>query len=686
MSAAHIFLSYSREDQAVARHFAEGFERAGLSVWWDVTLEAGAAYDQVTEQALRDARAVVVLWSKKSVDSRWVRAEATTADRHGTLLPVMIEDCVRPIMFELRQTADLSRWNGNTSDVRWQTFLAGVHRFIERGASAAVDPSRVTAASRVEPASPPARNDAARRRLLPVLVALAVLVVAGGALWKFWPRGGAAAGAQAPAASAEPSIAVLPFVNMSSDKEQEYFADGLSEELLNQLAQLPRLRVIGRTSSFAFKGKNEDLRKIGESLGVNHILEGSVRRSGNNLRITAQLINPANGSHLWSETYDRELKNVFEIQDEIARAVSARLRLTLAGSGQKVVQTQNIAAYEAYLVGISKFRSGQPALIVDATKDLENATRLDPAFESAWAALYSVSSAVIAISPPDRDAALRRIESLVERARKLPPDSPYTTGPRLRVALQAKDYATALGIARAASANGSPVTGSSGVPDYDYGSLLLSLGEPTQAIAAFTDAIRKDPLVGQYSIMKMIAYEVSGQFALAEEQYRRTLTTPNLNLSTTDGSALVRAMAQRDRATLEQILPRVIASGPNQAAVNSVALANLDDAAAARRELRRLFADPRVTADMFSVAAISQWSGYFGDDALALEAWQRLSKSEIGFQIWGFTFWRPVNQGTRKLPGFKALLRDVGLVDYWRKTGQWGEFCKPVGADDFECR
>ncbi len=111
-----IFLSYNREDQAVARRFAEAFEREGLKAWWDATLRSGEAYDEVTESALRTAKAVVVLWSKRSVVSRWVRAEATLADRNKTLVPAMIEPCDRPIMFELTQTADLSRWQGDAND------------------------------------------------------------------------------------------------------------------------------------------------------------------------------------------------------------------------------------------------------------------------------------------------------------------------------------------------------------------------------------------------------------------------------------------------------------------------------------------------------------------------------------------------------------------------------------------
>jgi Tol biopolymer transport system component len=130
-----IFLSYSREDQAVARRFAEAFERAGLSVWWDQALSPGEAFDQVTEQALEDARAVIVLWSKASVQSRWVRAEATQANAAGTLMPVMIEDCKRPIMFELTHTAELSQWKGNTDDAVWQAFVAKVRRLVQKGGS-----------------------------------------------------------------------------------------------------------------------------------------------------------------------------------------------------------------------------------------------------------------------------------------------------------------------------------------------------------------------------------------------------------------------------------------------------------------------------------------------------------------------------------------------------------------------
>jgi hypothetical protein len=174
-----VFLSYNREDQAVARRFAEAFTAQGLNVWWDTALKSGEAYDEVTENALRTAKAVVVLWSPRSVASRWVRAEATLADRNKTLVPCMIEPCERPIMFELTQTADLSHWRGDSDDRGWLSFLADVRRFVERD----------TPAPLVAPSPDASKIERDQR----------------------------------------PSLAVLPFANLSGDTEQDYFADGMKQ-------------------------------------------------------------------------------------------------------------------------------------------------------------------------------------------------------------------------------------------------------------------------------------------------------------------------------------------------------------------------------------------------------------------------------------------------------------------------
>ncbi len=173
-----IFLSYSREDQATARLFAEGFEREGFSVWWDATLNAGEAFDQVTEKALREAKAVVVLWSKKSVDSRWVRAEAMQANDNRTLVPVMIEPCKRPIMFELTHTADLSQWTGDRKGAAWQSFIAGVRLFVERGGPVpAGTPAATTSRASVSPIMRASLRGAGNRINIAALVALGFAIL-----------------------------------------------------------------------------------------------------------------------------------------------------------------------------------------------------------------------------------------------------------------------------------------------------------------------------------------------------------------------------------------------------------------------------------------------------------------------------------------------------------------------------
>src|SRR5256885_2770726 len=188
------------------------------------------------------------------------------------------------------------------------------------------------------------------------------------------------------------SIAVLPFVNMSSDKEQDYFSDGLSEELLNQLAQVPQLRVIARTSSFSFKGKEVDVATIARTLNVANVLEGSVRKSANTLRVTAQLVRASDSSHLWSQTYDRDLTDVFKVQDEIAGKVVAALKVTLLPTQElpNAQRTNNPEAYEQFLQGRYYLNRFSVADFDKARVFLERACQLDPKFPLAWAALSQV--------------------------------------------------------------------------------------------------------------------------------------------------------------------------------------------------------------------------------------------------------------------------------------------------------
>ena len=182
------------------------------------------------------------------------------------------------------------------------------------------------------------------------------------------------------------AVAVLPFVNMSPDPDQEYFSDGISEEILNSLVKLKGLEVVGRTSSFAFKGKGQDLRTIGEALGVSHIIEGSVRKAGVRIRITAQLVRADNGFHLWSETYDRELTDIFAIQDEIAASIAKALKVELLGGAETTpTEAVNIEAYDHYLKGLQGMRVNSFEVLQEAEKNFAAARRIDPTFAAAYA-------------------------------------------------------------------------------------------------------------------------------------------------------------------------------------------------------------------------------------------------------------------------------------------------------------
>jgi len=252
----------------------------------------------------------------------------------------------------------------------------------------------------------------------------------------------------------EKSIAVLPFVNMSNDPDQEYFSDGISEELLNVLAQYPGVRVAARTSSFQFKGQNQDIGEIARLLKVKNVLEGSVRKSGTKLRITAQLIEAETGYHLWSETYDRELDDVFAIQDEISAAIGEALRVELAldagqsPSAPRVAESANTAAYEAYLRGRHLVNQRGNSNIFRASEDLKRAVRLDPDFAPAHA--WMAIAYVMMLDSPNTygDLSLAEVKEKatphIEKALELDPGLAEAHGAMALLAMNTNDNELAM--------------------------------------------------------------------------------------------------------------------------------------------------------------------------------------------------------------------------------------------------
>src|SRR5687768_3300833 len=227
-----------------------------------------------------------------------------------------------------------------------------------------------------------------------------------------------------PTVSAAKSVAVLPFANMSADPENEYFTDGMAEEIINALTKIQSLRVTSRTSSFAFKGKNEDIGEIGRKLKVSTVLEGTVRKLGNRLRLTAQLVNVADGSNLWSEKYDREIEDIFAIQDDISAAIVKALRVILTeGEKQQIAKarTENVQAYDYYLRGRQYFHQLRRKSLEYARQMFNKAIEIDPDYARAWAGIADSCSMLYTYFDA-REFNLRQADTASRKALDLEPE------------------------------------------------------------------------------------------------------------------------------------------------------------------------------------------------------------------------------------------------------------------------
>jgi TolB-like protein len=625
---ADIFLSYNREDQAAARRFADAFEAHGFSVWWDVTLRSGEAYDQVTEQALRDAKAVVVLWSKKSVASRWVRAEATLAERNKTLVPAMIEPCDRPIMFELTQTAELSHWQGDAADKAWQSFVHDVRRFVEASA--------VPAASNV-PAAPPSLSR-----------------------------------------STKVSICVLPFANMSGDPEQEYFSDGISEDIITDLSRVSTLSVISRNSAFTFKGKHVDLPQVARQLQVTHVLEGSVRKSGNRVRITAQLIDGVANDHVWAERYDRDLSDIFALQDEISQAIVAALKVKLFPEEKKAIEARDTASLEAYDKFLRARAISNQVTDADRAADLFRAAlAIDPGFARARAELAMVYLYRLVFAPHKHAETVRELTEVVRETLTQAPAhwaSHLATG---FLSLVSRDW---LGAEAACGKLQSLAPPSESTVYFLQGFFFGTVGRSADAARASELGRRADPLSLAITGQVQHDFYIAGRTAEAEAEHVRTRDLPG-NREPSEHVALFWVWDAGDQTRIKAQFRRFLDSQVFPSPVLNAVFETLDRPADALALIRRAFDDPAYQ-DSTQMMLLAWYAARFGDTGLANAALRRCFIELNGQHR--KTIWFPFLRDVRKSPAFKQFVRDLGIYDYWRASGNWGDYARPVGDKDFE--
>lgn len=385
---ADVFVSYARPDEAHAARIADALRAEGFSVWRDDELPAHRAYADVIQERLNSSKVVVVLWSSDAATSQWVRAEADLARNAGTLVQVTLDGSLPPLPFNQIQCADMQSWDEGTSSNGWRKLISSVTALIG------------TEAREGSPSKPVNRD---------------------------------------------PSICVLPFQNMSGDPEQEYFSDGISEDITTDLSKVSALDVVARNTAFTFKGRAANVCGVARELGVSHVLEGSVRKAGGRVRISAQLIDGTTGSHVWAERYDRELTDIFAIQDEISKAIVDALKLKLLPNEQKAIEergTSNVEAYNLFLLARQTFITGAHG----ETRREESVIRLcdriidmDPGYGRAWA-LKGLAQATLrygyGIGHEDGVAA-------AERALELDPNLAEAHSVKARAALGRRDFTVA---------------------------------------------------------------------------------------------------------------------------------------------------------------------------------------------------------------------------------------------------
>lgn len=484
---ARVFLSYGRGDLESARRLADVLAGAGHEVWWDRHLQAGSRFISEIDRQLKEAEAVIVLWSETSINSAWVQDEAAEGRDSERLIPVALDAAKPPLGFRQFHTIPCEATD---------ELLGAIARTCK-----------------------PAQHDAIRSEP---------------------PR--------AVSTSRKATICVLPFTNMSGEPEQEYFSDGITEDIITDLSKVSALSVIARNTAFSFKGQSVDVTEVSKKMGVSHVLEGSVRKAGNRVRITAQLINGAGGDHVWAERYDRDLTDIFVIQDEISRAIVDALQLTLLPKERQSIErrgTTSVEAYNLYLMARQQWISGT---FGDVRRDeaivrlcREATTLLDPNYAQAWA-LMALAQAELRFWHSKDVNALAAAERALEIDPKLP-EAHCIKARYLEEEGRVEDAGQQIRTALQLDPNSWEV-------NREAARMMFRQGHISEAIPYFEKAMSLMDSDYHNSAMLMTCYEAVGELEKLKESASVTLkrTERAVAEDPTNGSAL--AFGARALATL----------------------------------------------------------------------------------------------------------------------------------------
>ncbi len=587
---------------------AAALRAQGHGVWRDDEIPAHLPYADVIEERLRAARAVLVIWSAEAAQSQWVRAEANVAREAGTLVQMRVDGASLPLPFSEIQCADCTGWDGTPAHTGWQRVAKSIDSLLA---------ARPVATGEVRAQPDPRRAD----RLL----------------------------------------AVLPFDNLSGDADTGYFSDGVSEEILHTVSRTKGLRVIGKASSFQFRGADKQTRRVVAELGATHILDGSVRRAGDRIRISAQLVDTASHESLWSERYDRALTDIFALQDEIAAAIAQALDAHFKPSQQRGAVDPE--AYDLYLQARAVY--DQDSTSTDRARCvslLERTVALAPDFAMAWGQLAMFRGLML---PKESDAAGGMIRPTVkveaERALALDPEC----GPaHMALALLIPafgGYAERIRLAR----RGYDLAPAENSVGHLYAGCLLAVGRNREACRIFDEIVAREPgspySQGVRAFFHFAAGATGRALQLAEEAvaaFPGSAYPAYMRDQIRRGAEFVGAHSDGASAALVRLEARIAATAPvchlthvgraAQLGALDQAFAWLDDAI---RQGRPLSIDPAPEGRGFSRTLAS--TGLFAPVCAALRADAR----------------------------FAGVAVRLGLYDYWAERGIWPDFAEDLSYD-----
>ena len=635
-AGSDVFISYASQDAAVANSIVENLEQHGLKCWIAPRdVRPGTVYADAIVGAINGAKCLVLVLSASAMASAHVGREVErAASKRRQIIAFRMDDA--PLSQELEYFLSNSQWI-EVPSLRMAAALTKLKEAVRQGSSSA---------------TPGISLSSGRRGGKRIAIAAAVIVALGVAVVlgvRFWPSNH---GAEVVAIH-DKSIAVLPFVDMSEKKDQEYFGDGMAEEIIDLLVRIPGLKVIGRTSSFQFKGKTEDLRAIGTTLGVAYVLEGSVRKSGDRLRVTAQLINSRDGIHAWSGTFERPIGDALKMQDEIAANLARALQISLGANelGPRPTLT-SIESYELYLRGLRAVDQIDEAGFQEAIGHFQQAIDLDPHFAPAvgWLAMsYDMQGEWGFVAP---GIAFENARRAAQSALKIDPQSflPYVV---LASIHQVYDWDWAAGDAALKRA----LTLAPREPLVHFFAARYSMmeGRLDDALAHIQTTLARDPLMPTAYVGLFWIQQRRGHLQEAEAAVRRALEISPNYVSAHLYLGLV-LLARGERQTALEAMRQETPLGGQQSglAITYFALGRRAESDAA---LSQLIKDAAGT-DAFGIAEVYAYRGEL-DQALKWLQRAYTQRDPSLYLIKG----EPAMQSLEGDSRYKAFLRKMNLPD-----------------------